>query len=54
MRFWEEIGSRFFSGFGGVLMVEAEKQIYAPLMQKIRKGGRRAYVQGSLAQPAGV
>ncbi len=26
---WERIGRRWFAGFGGVLLVEAEKQIYA-------------------------
>ncbi len=33
-RFWESIGHQFFSAFGGVLMVEAEKQIYAPAQKK--------------------
>jgi SAM-dependent methyltransferase len=51
-RFWESIGSQFFSGFGGVLLIEAEKQIYAPLMQKVRDRSRRAYAP--LAQPAGI
>jgi SAM-dependent methyltransferase len=51
-RFWEGMGSRFFPGFGGVLLIEAEKQIYAPLMQKVRSRGRKAYAP--LAQPAGV
>jgi SAM-dependent methyltransferase len=51
-RFWESAGSHFFSGFGGVLLVEAEKQIYAPLMQKVRSRGRKAYVP--IAQPAGI
>ena len=36
---WEEIGSRWFPLFGGVVMVEAEKQIYAgvPRAQRRRR-----------------
>jgi SAM-dependent methyltransferase len=51
-RFWESTGFHFFSGFGGVLLMEAEKQIYAPLMQKARSRGRKVSV--SMAQPAGI
>ncbi len=51
-RFWESIGSQFFPGFGGVLLMEAEKQIYAPLVQKVWQRQRKAYVP--LAQPAGI
>ena len=28
-RAWENVGIRWFKGFGGVVMVEASKQIYA-------------------------
>ncbi len=51
-RFWESLGMYFFSGFGGVLVMEAEKQIYAPLMQKVRSRSRKDYVP--VAQPAGI
>ena len=36
---WEEIGSRLFPGFGGVVMVEASKEIYAgqPVMHARKK-----------------
>jgi hypothetical protein len=51
-RFWESIGSRFFPAFGGVLLMEAEKQIYAPAAQKARIRTRRAYVP--VAQPASI
>lgn len=33
---WERIGARFFPAFGGVLMVEATKMLYAGLMAKTR------------------
>lgn len=50
-KFWESIGPRFFPGFGGVLLMEAEKQIYAPLMQqKARTRSKRLYVPA--VQPA--
>lgn len=51
-RFWEGAGAQFFPGFGGVLLMEAEKQIYAPLMQKVRSRSRKTYTP--LAQPAGI
>jgi SAM-dependent methyltransferase len=51
-RFWEGAGSHFFPRFGGVLLMEAEKQIYAPLMQKARSRGRKIYAP--VAQPAGI
>ncbi len=52
-RFLEVVGSRFFAAFGGVLIVEAEKQIYAPAAQKARVRARKVYVP-STVQPAGV
>jgi SAM-dependent methyltransferase len=51
-RFLEGAGARFFSGFGGVLMIEAEKQIYAPLMQKVRSRTRVLYIP--VVQTAGI
>jgi len=51
-RFWEIIGGQFFSVFGGVLLMEAEKQIYAPSAQKARVRARRSYI--SVAQPASI
>ena len=51
-RFLESAGSQFFPGFGGVLMMEAEKQVYAPLLQKIRRQGKKNYL--SVAQAAGI
>lgn len=51
-RIFEGAGSQFFPGFGGVLLLEAEKQIYAPAAQKARMRGRTAYVP--IVQPAGM
>jgi SAM-dependent methyltransferase len=48
--FIEGVGCRFFSGFGGVLLLEAEKRIYAPTAQKAPQRARRAYAPS--AQPA--
>lgn len=47
----ERIGKGFFSGFGGVILIEAEKQIYAPALaqQKARSQAKMTYVP--LAQP---
>jgi SAM-dependent methyltransferase len=49
-RFWEEFGNRFFSSFGGILLMEAEKQIYATATQKALRRVRKSYV--SATQPA--
>lgn len=40
----ERIGRSFFGGFGGVILMEAEKQIYAPALQKARKQEKVNYV----------
>ena len=42
--FLERFGTNFFPGFGGVILMEAEKQIYAPTLQKARNHSRMAYV----------
>ena len=47
--FFEQIGRNFFPGFGGVLLMEAEKQIYAPTLQKVRNTSKMGYVP--IAQP---
>jgi len=36
--FLERVGKNFFASFGGVIIIEAEKQIYAPALQKVRSG----------------
>ncbi len=41
---WERIGLRWFTTFSGVVMVEAEKQIYAASMPRPRKKRRAAVV----------
>jgi len=47
---WEKLGLRFFEGFGGVVMVEATKQIYAtPKATPVKL--RRLYVS---AIPSGA
>lgn len=51
-RMLEIIGSHFFPAFGGVQMLEAEKQIYAPVSQKARIRARKTYVP--VAQPIGM
>lgn len=48
-RLMESVGRRFFPAFGGVLLQEAEKRIYAPIVQKAYRGARRVYVTS--AQP---
>jgi SAM-dependent methyltransferase len=50
-RFWETLGGQFFSGFGGVILMEAEKQIYASTAQKTWRT-QRAYTP--VAQPVGL
>lgn len=47
----EKIGGRFFPAFGGLLLLEAEKRIYAPVTQKALRQPRRLYAAS--AQPAG-
>jgi SAM-dependent methyltransferase len=43
-RAWEEVGSRAFVPFAGVVMVEATKQIYAGHPEALPRRRRRAYV----------
>lgn len=46
---WEKIGNKVFSRFGGVVMIEAEKQIYAG--QTAEKNPRRRYVIATEGTP---
>ncbi len=46
---WENIGSKSFSRFGGVIMAEAEKQIYAG--QTVEKSLRRRYTVATQGSP---
>jgi SAM-dependent methyltransferase len=48
---WERIGSRWFPTFGGVVLVEAGKQLYASNLQVERKRFRRPIVV-SFPRPA--
>ena len=48
---WERIGSRWFPTFGGVVLVEAGKQLYASNLQVERKRFRRPIVV-SVRRPA--
>ncbi len=48
---WERIGSRWFPTFGGVVLVEAGKQLYASNLQAERKRFRRPIVV-SFPRPA--
>lgn len=48
-RFIESVGRRFFPAFGGLLLLEAEKRIYAPITQKAYRATRKVYVPS--AQP---
>jgi SAM-dependent methyltransferase len=41
---WERLANRWFSGFAGVLLVEAAKQIYAASALREQPGRRRRYV----------
>lgn len=50
-RIWEKIGRRFFEFFGGVLLVEAEKQVFAAVTSRPTKKG--AMVRIPVAQPTG-
>ncbi len=47
---WEEIGARWFPVFGGVVMVEATKQIYAATARPVRRR-RRAGVPRPVLVP---
>jgi len=47
---WEQIGRRLFPAFGGVVMVEAAKEIYAGQLTAKRET-RRAF---ALAPPGGT
>ena len=42
---WEEIGSRWFPTFSGVLMIEAGKEIYAATPEPAGRRKRRRYAQ---------
>jgi len=46
---WEEIGGRWFTRFGGVVMTEAAKEIYAAT--PVADRGRRRYLVPSPARP---
>jgi SAM-dependent methyltransferase len=51
---WENIGRRWFPHFGGVIFVEATKQIYAATPVSVRKRrGRRVYLPVSGATKRG-
>jgi SAM-dependent methyltransferase len=50
-RFCETIGRQFFPGFGGVLLMEAEKQIYAPAAKKMHVRYGRAYASAVQSAP---
>ncbi|MFY9288362.1 MAG: methyltransferase domain-containing protein [Alphaproteobacteria bacterium] len=39
--FFEKYGARFFPGFGGLLLLEAGKQLYAPLLTKTKAASHR-------------
>jgi len=43
---WERLGERWFTTFGGVVLVEATKQIYGarPLAERAKKKSRRVYL----------
>ncbi len=42
--FLETMGRNFFPAFGGIIVMEAEKQIYAPALRKARNYSRISYV----------
>jgi SAM-dependent methyltransferase len=50
--FLETVGRYFFPGFGGVLIMEAEKRIYAPTAQKAWRQPKKNYVM--VAQPTSM
>lgn len=43
-RLMEKVGRFFFPAFGGLLLLEAEKRLYAPVMQKARHRTSKAYL----------
>lgn len=51
-RIFEAIGPRFFRPLGGLLMMEAEKQIYAPSTQKTHKQKQARSYALPASQPA--
>jgi len=52
---WEEIGRRWFDGFGGVVMVEASKEVYRVAGRRRRtRNVRPALLPRPVAQPARV
>ncbi len=50
-KFMESVGRRFFPAIGGLLVLEAEKRIYAPIAQKASRSVRRIYIPA--ANPVG-
>ena len=49
---WEEAGARWFPAFGGVVMVEATKQIYAAALRPARRRRRAGLPLPAGPQPA--
>jgi SAM-dependent methyltransferase len=49
----EQIGGKLFPGFGGLLVMEAGKQIYAPLAARARAGRHRLVLPLPVPLPAG-
>ncbi len=51
---WDRIGERWFSRVGGVVMIEASKQLYAPTVAPVpAKAERRRRSQPIIGHPAG-
>lgn len=52
---WERIGERWFSRIGGVVMIEASKQLYAPTAVHVPSKAelRRRHTQPAIGHPAG-
>lgn len=48
---WEKFGQQFFSSFGGVVIGEATKQIYAANSEPIRRTTRHRYVKAPQQTP---
>ncbi len=51
-RFLESLGHRFIPGFGGVLLMEAEKHLYAPALRSRQQRGCMIYKPAT--QPVGA
>jgi hypothetical protein len=51
-RAWEKVGARVLTTFGGVLMIEAGKQIYAAGVARDSKRRRHSYAHLPPAAPA--